>query len=248
MTRNAAQTLYPTPRNAMVLAAGLGRRMRPLTDTVPKPLVPVVGKPLIDYALDALTAANVGKVVVNVHYLAEQVERHVARRKTPRVVISDEREALLDSGGGIRKALPELGANPFYLINSDSFWLEGSRPNLQLLTASWQDDQMDILLLLAGMQHSVGYHGNGDFTMDPEGRLTRRAEREVAPFAYAGAAIFHPRVFADAPEGPFSLNILFDRAIEAGRLYGVRMAGLWLHVGTPEAVYEAETAIARSAA
>jgi MurNAc alpha-1-phosphate uridylyltransferase len=236
------------PKRAMILAAGLGKRMRPITVTTPKPLVEVGGKALIDHALDSLENAGVERVVVNVHYLADLVGVHVARRQRPAITISDERAALLDTGGGVQKALPLLGDEPFYLLNSDSFWIEGARPNLAWLADGWRDDSMDALLLLAPTVRTVGYHGRGDFRMDPAGRLVRRPEREVVPFVYAGAAILHPRLFAGAPSGAFSLNLLFERAIEAGRLFGVRLDGIWFHVGTPDAIGEAELTIADSAA
>lgn len=240
------------PRTAMILAAGLGTRMRPITDRMPKPLVKVHGKPLIDHALGALGRAGVARAVVNVHYLADQLEAHLAEREKagldPKTVIADERAGLLDSGGGIANAMPLLGDEPFFVLNADTFWIEGLKPNLTMLADAWNAGDMDILLLLADMGKAVGYPGMGDFTMDTEGRLSRRGEKSVAPFAYAGAAIVHPRIFADVPRGAFSLNLLFDRAIEAERLHGIRMEGLWLHVGTPEAIGEAEAAIARSAA
>ncbi|AXS39075.1 nucleotidyltransferase family protein [Breoghania sp. L-A4] len=235
------------PTRAMVLAAGLGTRMRPITETLPKPLVPVAGKPLLDYALDRLASAGVQSVVVNVHHLADQVERHVAGRTAPAVILSDERAALLETGGGVTKALPHLGEEPFLLLNSDSFWIEGMRPNLEVLAERWDDGEMDGLLLLASTVNSVGYDGTGDFEMESGGRLSRRVDREVTPFVYSGVAMLHPRLFEGAPEGAFSLNLLFDRAIEAGRLYGVRMDGIWLHVGTPQAIGEAEEAIGDSA-
>lgn len=236
------------PKSAMVLSAGLGNRMRPVTNTMPKPLVRVFGKTLLDHGLDALSQAAVSNAVVNVHYFAEQIETHVEPRKSPNIIISDERDQLLDSGGGIANALPKIGDKPFYLLNADSFWIEGSKPNLQMLGEGWADGDMDILLLLSSIHDCVGYPGKGDFTMDSEGRLERRGEREIAPFAYSGAAILHPRIFEKIPAGPFSLNLLFDRAIEEGRLFGLKMDGLWLHVGTPEAIIEAEAAIAKSAA
>lgn len=238
----------PVPQSAMVLAAGLGKRMRPITERMPKPLVRVHGKTLIDHALDALAAAGVPRAVVNVHHLAEQIESHLANRSQPEIVISDERDALLESGGGVAKALPLIGAEPFYILNSDTFWVEGYRPNLMHLAEQWDPARMDMLLLLAATPAAVGYGGAGDFTMDAEGRLARRRERQVAPFAYAGAAITKPGIFTDLPQGPFSLNLLFDRAIEAGRLFGIRLDGLWLHVGTPDSIAEAEEAIARSTA
>jgi len=238
----------PRPKRAMVLAAGIGKRMRPLTVTVPKPLIEVAGRALIDHSLDRLERAGVETVVVNVHYLADLVRAHLARRKLPAVVISDERAELLDTGGGIAKALPLLGSDPFYLLNSDSFWIEGARTNLDWLAAAWDDVRMDALIMLAPTVKAVGYHGRGDFRMDPAGKLYRRGEREVVPFAYAGAGILHPRLFDGCPAGPFSLNRLFDRAMEAERFVGMRMDGLWLHIGTPEAIAEAELSFADSAA
>ena len=175
------------PKRAMVLAAGLGKRMRPLTATIPKPLVEVNGKALIDHGLDRLERAGVARTVVNIHYLPELVRAHLAKRRRPEIVISDERAKLLDTGGGIVKALPELGGEPFYLLNSDSFWIEGARPNLDWLASGWRDESMDALLLVASTVRAVGYTGRGDFRMDPAGRLIRRAEREVAPFVYAGS-------------------------------------------------------------
>lgn len=235
------------PTRAMILAAGLGKRMRPITATTPKPLVEVAGRSLIDHGFQKMRDAGVERAVVNVHYLADLVEVHVTKCRSPEIVISDEREQLLDTGGGIAKALPHLGPKPFYVYNSDSFWIEGYRRNLDLLAGRWDDDAMDVLLLLSPIVGAVGYSGSGDFFMDELGRLTRRTGTMVAPFAYAGAAILHPRLFVDLPKGPFSLNLLFDRALAEGRLYGQRMEGIWLHVGTPRAIREAEAAIAESA-
>jgi len=236
------------PRTAMVLAAGNGMRMRPLTDRTPKPLIAVGGKPLIDNVLDRLAATGVETAVVNVHYLADQVERHVAGRRAPRIVISDERADLLDTGGGVVKALPSLGAAPFFHLNSDTIWIDGVKPNLVRLAEGFDAARMDALLLMAATSNSVGYAGRGDFAMAPDGRLRRRTEREVAPFVYAGVAILSPALFAAAPGGAFSLNVLFDRAIEAGRFYGLRLEGVWMHVGTPDAIAAAEAAILASAA
>ena len=236
------------PQKAMVLAAGFGERMRPLTDTKPKPLVSVSGRALLDHVLDKLAQAGVGTAVVNVHYLANQIEKHIVDRKAPRIVISDERDQLLDTGGGVVKALPLLGKEPFLLINSDSIWLDGTRSNLRRLAAAFEPKRMDALLLLAPAATSIGYSGRGDFAMAPDGRLRPRAEREVTPFVYAGAAIFSPTLFKDAPQGPFSLNRLFAKAAEAERLYGLRLDGIWMHVGTPDAIALAERAILQSAA
>jgi len=236
------------PQTAMVLAAGFGERMRPLTNTRPKPLVEVSGRALLDHVLDKLAATGVATAVVNVHYLADQIEKHVAGRKSPHIVISDERDKLLDTGGGVVRALPLLGNEPFFLINSDSIWLDGTRGNLQRLAAEFDPARMDVLLLLAPSATSIGYSGRGDFAMAPDGRLRPRAEREVVPFVYAGAAIFSPTLFEGAPEGPFSLNRLFVKAAEAERLYGLRLDGVWMHVGTPDAIALAENAILQSAA
>ncbi|WP_148259499.1 nucleotidyltransferase family protein [Polymorphum gilvum] len=233
----------------MILAAGLGKRMRPITATTPKPLIEVNGKALIDHGIDRLVQAGVKTCVVNVHYLADLVEVHVRHRRDIDVVVSDERDQLLETGGGIRKALPLLGREPFFLLNADTaYWIEGVKPNLEHLIEAWDENRMDALLLIAEVVNSVGYSGRGDFLMDKEGRLTRRPERQMSPFAYAGAAILHPRLFEGGPDGRFSLNVLFDRAIGEGRLYGVQMEGIWLHIGTPEAIREAECAVRESAA
>lgn len=236
------------PRAAMVLAAGLGTRMRPLTEARPKPLVAVGGRALIDHVLDKLAAAGVETAIVNVHYFADQIESHVSARRAPHVVISDERDELLGTGGGVVKALPHLGPAPFYHVNSDTLWIDGVRPNLARLAETFDPAAMDALLLLAATSSSVGYSGRGDFAMAPDGRLRRRAEREVVPFVYAGVAVLSPALFADAPAGAFALTRMFDRAAEAGRLHGLRLDGVWMHVGTPEAVAAAEAAILSSAA
>jgi N-acetyl-alpha-D-muramate 1-phosphate uridylyltransferase len=232
----------------MVLAAGLGTRMRPLNGQVPKPLVRVGGKALIDHMLDRLADAGVERAVVNVHHLADQIEHHLAERRRPQIVISDERQELLGTGGGVVKALPELGAAPFFHVNSDTIWIDGVKPNLVRLAAAFDQAEMDALLLLAPTTTSIGYAGRGDFSMGPDGRLTRRGERDVVPFVFAGAAILAPRLFAGAPAGTFPLTTLFDRAAEAERLFGLRLEGVWMHVGTPEAVAAAEAAIVESAA
>ncbi|TVR05943.1 MAG: nucleotidyltransferase family protein [Salinarimonadaceae bacterium] len=236
----------PPIAKAMVLAAGLGARMRPITDHTPKPLVVVGGRTMLDHSLDRLAEAGIDEAVVNVHYLADQIEEHVASRRLPRIVVSDERDALLETGGGIKRALPLLGNDPFFVMNSDSLWLEGPSSNLATMAAAWDPQNMDMLLLLAAAAGSLGYEGHGDFLMDPAGRLARRPERTLAPFVYAGVAILRPELFADTPERAFSLNLLFDRAIEAGRLYGLRLDGQWLHVGTPQAIAEADERIAQS--
>jgi MurNAc alpha-1-phosphate uridylyltransferase len=232
------------PNRAIVLAAGLGTRMRPYNGHVPKPLVQIGGKSLIDYSLDRLADAGVERVVVNVHHLADALERHLASRKRPHIVISDERAELLGTGGGIAKALPQLGDGPFFLVNSDTVWLDGVKPNFARLADAFGPASMDALLLLAPTAESIGYGGRGDFAMLPDGRLRRRGEREVVPFVYAGAAILSPALFAGAPAGAFPLTPLFDRAGAKDRLFGLRLEGLWMHVGTPEAVAAAEAALA----
>jgi len=232
----------------MVLAAGSGTRMRPVTDRLPKPLVKVGGRPLIDHVLDRLAVAGVEMAVVNVHHFADQIGRHLATRRHPRIVISDEREQLLDTGGGVVKALDLLGDAPFFHMNSDTIWIEGVRPNLDRLATSFDPSRMDGLLLLAATATSIGYDGRGDFALAPDGRLRRRAEREILPFVYAGAAMFQRSMFEGAPSGAFPLTRLFDRAAEGGRLFGLRLEGVWMHVGTPEAIVQAEAAILASAA
>ena len=240
---------HPIIKRAFVLAAGLGKRMRPITATVPKPLVEVAGKALIDHALDRAAEGGVELAVVNVHWLAELIEGHLAKRRgAPRIAISDERTALLETGGGVKKALSQLGSEPFVVFNSDSFWLEGPKPNLNLLIEAWDAASMDILLLVAPTTTSLGYEGAGDFFMDPDGQLSWRGEREIAPFIYAGVAIMKPELFADTPDGSFSLTVLFGRAVERKRLFGLRLDGQWLHVGTPAAIAAAEARVKESTA
>jgi len=236
------------PEKAMVLAAGLGTRMRPITDRLPKPLVKVQGKALLDHCLDTLKYSGIRHAIVNIHHHADQVVDHVSQYKGLEIKISDERDQLLDSAGGIVKALPGLGDDPFFVMNADSFWIEGLKPNLVRMAEQWNGSQMDILLLLCDMSAAVGFNTKGDFTMDADGKLQRRDELKVAPFAYAGAALLHPRIFENTPQGPSSINQQFDEAIEKGRLFGLRLEGLWLHVGTPDAISQAEEAIAKSAA
>jgi MurNAc alpha-1-phosphate uridylyltransferase len=236
------------PTKAMVLAAGLGLRMRPLTDHMPKPLVRVAGRPLLDHVLDKLGDAGVGEAVVNVHYLPDQIIDHVADRTRPRVIISDERDHVLGTGGGVVKALPQLGGAPFFLVNADTMWIDGVRPNLARLAETFDPARMDILLLMAPTTSSIGYNGHGDYAMLPEGPLRKRREHQVVPFVYAGAAIMSPSLFAGAPRGEFSLTKLFDAANEQERLFGLRLDGVWMHVGTPDAVGAAEEAFLESVA
>jgi MurNAc alpha-1-phosphate uridylyltransferase len=236
------------PAKAMVLAAGLGLRMRPLTDQMPKPLVQVAGRALIDHVLDKLGAAGVSEAIVNVHYLPDQIIDHVGSRTRPRVIISDERDKVLGTGGGVVKALPLLGDAPFFHVNADTMWIDGVRPNLARLAEAFDPSRMDILLLMAPTTSSIGYGGSGDYAMLPDGALRKRREHQVVPFVYAGVAIMSPSVFADAPSGDFSLTKMFDRANEQERLFGLRLDGTWMHVGTPDAVHAAEEAFLASVA
>ena len=222
----------PIPRRAMVLAAGLGTRMRPLTDTVPKPLVRVRGRALIDIALDRLDEVGVDTCVVNVHHLADKVRAHVADRVRPRVVVSDETGRLMETGGGVRKALPLLGDDPFFVINADVMWLNGVRPALTRLAEAWDDARMDALVLVLRLVGANGYEGPGDFFVDPLGRPRRRRSHEIAPFVYAGVQVLSPRLFEDTPDEPFSLNRLYDRALDEDRFRALPHDGEWYHVGT----------------
>lgn len=221
--------MRPLPDVAMVLAAGHGTRLRPLTDTAPKPMIPVLGKPLLDHALDRLARAGIQRAVVNTHHLAEIVERHLATRTRPTITVSHE-DTILDTGGGIAKALPLLGKDPFLSINAKIVWLDGRTPALQRLADHWDDATMDALLLLHPTVAAPTHDGQGDFFLDPEGRIRRRRSWEVAPFVYTGIQLVHPRLFDGAPGGAFSLNLLYDRAIEAGRLHGLRHDGQWYQV------------------
>ncbi|MFD2259376.1 sugar phosphate nucleotidyltransferase [Chelativorans composti] len=232
------------PEKAMVLAAGLGTRMRPITERMPKPLVPVGGKTLIDWGLDALAEAGVRKAVVNVHYLPDMLIGHLKARRTPAIAISDERDQLLDSAGGIVRALPHLGEKPFYILNADTFWIDRDGSNLARLAAAWDAEHMDMLLLLAAPAQATGHTGKLDFVMDDAGRL-RRAKDAADGYIYAGAGIIHPRIFEGASAEPHSLNLYFDRAIAEGRLFGLPLEGHWLTVGTPDAIAPAEAVLER---
>ncbi|HEY5819948.1 MAG TPA: nucleotidyltransferase family protein [Mesorhizobium sp.] len=240
------------PHTAMVLAAGLGKRMRPITNTIPKPLVKVAGKTLLDWGLDSLAASGVAKAVVNIHYFPEQIVAHVASRTKPHVVISDESRELLDSAGGIVHALPELGSRPFYILNADTFWIEGTKApthgrNLARLALAWKPGAMDILLMLARLDQATGHSGSTDFLVAADGHLSRAAG-DPAGLIYAGAAIVDPAIFAGASAVPHSLNGYFDRAIANGRLFGMAMDGSWITVGTPDAIPHAEAAVANARA
>src|ERR1700684_4414709 len=236
------------PAKAMVLAAGLGVRMRPLTDRMPKPLVRVAGRTVLDHVLDKLGDAGVSEAVVNVHYLPDQIIDHVAERTRHRAVLSDERNEVLGTGGGVVKALPLLGPAPFFHVNADTLWIDGVLPNLARLAEAFDPARMDILLLMAPTTSSIGYGGRGDYAMLPGGALRQRRGHQVVPFVYAGAAIMSPSLFAGVPSGEFSLTKMFDRANEQERLFGLRLDGVWMHVGTPDAIHAAEEAFLASVA
>ncbi len=230
------------PTHAMILAAGLGLRMRPLTERTPKPLIPVAERSMLDRVLDHLDQVGVANRVVNTHWLGEQIHRHLAGH--PGIAFSDEAD-LLETGGGVAKALPLLGERAFYVCNADILWTNGSSPALARLAAAWEDARMDGLLLLQSTATAFGYEGRGDFLVGPDGRLRRRAPEETSPTLFTGVQILHPRLFAGAPAGKFSLNLLYDRAAAAGRLYGILHDGAWYHIGTPQALAEAEEIIRR---
>jgi MurNAc alpha-1-phosphate uridylyltransferase len=225
--------------HGMVLAAGLGLRMRPITEKMPKALVPVAGRTLIDRAIDRLEDAGVTTVVVNLHHLGDMVERHLKQRPTPTIVFSREPERL-ETGGGVAKVLPQLGRDPFFVTNSDVLWLNGPSCALKRMMERWDDSAMDGLLLLHRTVDAYGYTGDGDFLVDPIGRPKRRPEREIAPYLFTGVQILHPRLFKGASEGAYSLNVLYDRAIERARLCAIVHDGEWFHIGTPEGLAEAD--------
>ena len=236
----------PVPETAMVMAAGLGKRMRPLTATRPKPLVSVAGKALLDHALDRLRAAGVKRAVVNVHYLADALEAHLRTHAHGlEILISDERAQLMETGGGLVKALPLLGDRPFLSVNSDNLWIDGPVDSIRALAAAWDDARMDALLLMVPLARAHCHGGQGDFHLDAAGRITgRRKPGRLAPFVWTGVQILHPRLITDAPSGPFSTNLFWDRAIAAGRAFGVVHGGLWFDVGTPKAIPVAEAMLA----
>ncbi|HWE16433.1 MAG TPA: nucleotidyltransferase family protein [Hyphomicrobiaceae bacterium] len=231
-------------KTAMVLSAGLGTRMAPANSTLPKPLVQLCGKALIDHVLDRHVEAGIERAVVNVHYKADLIEAHLEGRRAPRIEISDERDRLLDTGGGVKRALPRLGPGVFLIHNSDSVWIEGVGLNLARLFDAWDGACMDCVMLLAVASQSLGYQGRGDFAFEADGRIRRRVEQEIVPFAFTGVSLAHPRLLDDSPEGVFSLNAVWDRAIAAGRAFGLRMEGTWMHVGTPDALAQAEQRLA----
>jgi len=239
--RLRAEVEAEVPKTAMVMAAGLGKRMRPLTATRPKPLIEVAGRALIDHVLERLKSAGVEKIVVNVHYLPGSIEAHLASKDHGLdFQISDERSVLLETGGGMVKAAPMIDADPFLVVNSDNLWVDGPADTLKLLASHWDSERMDALLLLVPHARAQNHRGIGDFHMDRAGRLRRREKARVAPFVFTGIPMVSKALLEGAPEGPFSTNILWDRAIEAGRCFGVVHQGLWFDVGTPKAIGETE--------
>jgi MurNAc alpha-1-phosphate uridylyltransferase len=242
--RLRAEVAVEVPRTAMIMAAGLGKRMRPLTATKPKPLIEVGGKALLDHVLERLRVAGVKKVVVNVHYLADALEAHLASREHGfEVVISDERNLLMETGGGLVQAAPLIDCDPFLALNSDNLWVDGPADTLKLLASHWDDAKMDALLLLVPLARALNHKGMGDFHMGRTGRIRRRDRSHVAPFVFTGIQMVSKRLLRDAPPGPFSTNILWDRAIEEGRCFGAVHQGLWFDVGTPQSIQMTETAL-----
>ncbi|MEO7634269.1 MAG: nucleotidyltransferase family protein [Sphingomicrobium sp.] len=242
--RLRAEIPVEVPHTAMIMAAGLGKRMRPLTATRPKPLIEVGGKALLDHVLDKLRAAGVRKVVVNVHYLADSLEAHLATRSHGLdVVISDERDVLLETGGGLVRAEPLIDCDPFLSLNSDNLWVDGPADTLRLLASHWDGERMDALLLLVPLARASNHKGIGDFHMDRLGRVRRRDKSRVAPFVFTGIQMLSKRLLRDAPEGPFSTNILWDRAIAEGRCFGAVHHGLWFDVGNPQAIKQTEAVL-----
>jgi MurNAc alpha-1-phosphate uridylyltransferase len=242
--RLRAELSADVPHTAMIMAAGLGKRMRPLTATRPKPLIEVGGKALLDHVLEKLRAAGVKKVVVNVHYLADAIEAHLASRAHGLdVAISDERNLLLETGGGLVKAAPLIDCDPFLALNSDNLWVDGPADTLRLLASHWDDSTMDALLLLVPLARARNHKGMGDFHMDRSGRLRRRDKSHVAPFVFTGVQIMSKRLLRNSPDGPFSTNLLWDRAIEEGRCFGAVHQGLWFDVGTPKSIPMTEAAL-----
>ncbi len=242
--RLRAEVPADVPRTAMVMAAGLGTRMRPLTERVPKPLVEVAGRPLVDHVLDHLKTAGVRRAVVNVHYLPEQLEAHLAANSNGLdIVISDERDCLLETGGGLVKALPLIDCDPFLAVNSDNLWIDGPVDTLRLLASHWDSERMDALLLLVPQARAYNHRGLGDFHMDRVGRIRRRERRRVAPFVFTGIQMLSKRLLDGAPAGPFSTNILWNRAIAGGRCFGAVHQGLWFDVGTPQSIGKTEALI-----
>ncbi len=234
---------FSGPKTAMVLAAGLGTRMRPLTDDRPKALVEVGGRALIDHVLDRLVAAGVQTAVVNVHWFADRLEQHLSKREDIRIVISDEREALLETGGGLKKARPLLGDDPVFVANIDSVWIDRGNA-LSDLIALWDETRMDAALLLARREGSIGFEGAGDFSLNDDGQLAFRGERASVPYAYMGVHITRPSYADNGPDGAFSLSPLWRASAEKGRLFGAVMDGDWMHVGDPQARDEAEAKLA----
>ena len=242
--RLRAEVPAEVPHTAMIMAAGLGKRMRPLTATRPKPLIEVKGKALLDHVLEKLREAGVRKIVVNVHYLADALEAHLMSRDHGlEVVISDERDLLMETGGGLVRAAPLIDCDPFLALNSDNLWIDGPADTLRLLASQWDDSRMDALLLLVPQARALNHKGIGDFHMDRAGRIRRREKSHVAPFVFTGIQMVSKRLLRDSPEGPFSTNLLWDRAIAEGRCFGAVHQGLWFAVGTPQSIRLTETAL-----
>ena len=237
--KNKKMKIANSPQRAMILAAGHGLRMRPITNKTPKPMIKVNGQPLLTHALNRLEAIGVTDVVINTHHFASKIERHYSEYNGATLHFSRE-ENLLETGGGVKKALSMLGDDPFFVVNSDAFWLNGPTNSLERLAVQWTPNKMDALLMLHSTVDAYGYDGLGDFHCEADGKLIRRVEQEIAPWLFAGVQILDPKTFKDAPKGSFSLNWIYDRALEAGRLFGIIHDGEWFHIGTPHGLNEAE--------
>ena len=227
------------PQSAMILAAGLGLRMRPITDKTPKPMIMVDGQPILTHALQRLEAVGVTNVVINTHHLADKIERHYKDYHGAALHFSREK-SLLETGGGVKKALSMLGEKPFFVVNSDAFWLNGPTDALGRLAMQWIPERMDALLMLHSTVDAYGYDGLGDFCCEADGKLTRRVEQEVAPWLFTGVQILDPKTLQNTPKGSFSLNLIYDQALEKDRLFGMVHDGEWFHIGTPYGLSEAE--------
>ncbi len=233
--------MQSVPQTAMVLAAGFGTRLKPITDHTPKPLIPVAGRTLLDRCLDRLAEAGVRRAIVNIHWLGSQIREHLNSRHDMEIVISDETDLLLETGGGIARALPLLGETPFIAVNADLIWRDdGSETAIKRLASSFDPARMDGILLLQPRESADGHSGPGDFFREADGKLRRRGAQDSAPYVYTGVQILQPSMFRDAPTGAFSLNILYDHAIVAGRLYGLEHRGSWMDVGTHDGLKHAE--------
>ncbi|MAV88749.1 MAG: mannose-1-phosphate guanylyltransferase [Rhodospirillaceae bacterium] len=240
MQKKSARGGKPKLETAMILAAGLGLRLRPITNKIPKPLVKVANRTLLDHTIDKLLAIGVKTAIINIHYLGDQIRQHLSERTDLEIIFASEADTLLETGGGIKNVLEYFGNEPFLACNADVLWLNGPSPVLKRMQNSWHDEQMDGLLMLHSTVEAYGYTGNGDFELDSVGKLSRKLERELTPYLFTGVQILHPRIFKGTPSGAFSLNMIYDKLIKTDRLYGILNDGEWFHIGTPDGLDQAE--------